>query len=208
MHPPAPVALVLRAKMIKLCVLALHAEETHAQDDAPLLDFAGGDRGRGGPDEQLPTPGVAAVHGDNGGSAGPEHHGLTRGGGRPQPQALEDEENVRRRRQPGCTRGHQRGESGADRPTPRHAALRPLCQPLPLRVRRQPLSLQYLLKKAVHGGGTKDAGRSEAANDAAKWLTGRMEELARSIADGAVACEDTFLTMAFENEKLEDFDLF
>ncbi len=51
---------------------------------------------------------------------------------------------------------------------------------------------------------TRDA--VEAAEDAAEWLARRMEELARGIVDGAAACEDAFLAMAFENENLEEFD--
>ncbi len=51
---------------------------------------------------------------------------------------------------------------------------------------------------------TRDA--VEVAEDAAEWFARWMEELARGIADGATAYLDVFLTMAFEKEKLEEFD--
>jgi len=46
----------------------------------------------------------------------------------------------------------------------------------------------------------------EAVENTTEWLARRVEEFTRGLAGGAAACEDTFLSMVFENEKLEEFD--
>ena len=61
---------------------------------------------------------------------------------------------------------------------------------------------------AVRHGAAVAHARSavEAAEDAAEWLGQRVDAFTRGLVDGTVACEDKFLAMAFENEKLEEFD--
>ena len=46
----------------------------------------------------------------------------------------------------------------------------------------------------------------EAVENTTEWLSRRMEEFTRGLVDGAAACEDAFITMAFENENLDEFD--
>ena len=46
----------------------------------------------------------------------------------------------------------------------------------------------------------------EAIEKTTEWLARHVEEFTRGLADGAAACEDGVLTMAFENETLEEFD--